>query len=43
MAKDFFTAISERRSHYSIGNQPVTSDERIAKLLEQASLQGETA
>ncbi len=43
MAKDFYTAISERRSHYSIGSLAVTSDERIIEVLEQASLHSPSA
>lgn len=43
MVKDLFTAIAERRSHYSIGNEAVTSDERIIKILEQASLHSPSA
>ncbi len=38
MSKDFLTAVAERRSHYAIGGEAVTSDEKIIEVLEQASL-----
>ncbi len=43
MNKDFLQAVAERRSHYALGNTPVTSDERIVEILEQASLHTPTA
>jgi predicted oxidoreductase (fatty acid repression mutant protein) len=43
MAKDFLTAVAERRSHYAIGNKAVTSDERIIDVLEQAVLHAPSA
>lgn len=43
MNKDFLTAIAERRSHYSIGNNPVTEDQRIINILEEASLHAPSA
>jgi predicted oxidoreductase (fatty acid repression mutant protein) len=43
MKKDFLTAVAERRSHYAIGNKAVTSDEKIADILEQAVLHAPSA
>jgi predicted oxidoreductase (fatty acid repression mutant protein) len=43
MSKDFLTAVAERRSHYSIGNNAVTKDEKIIELLEHASLHAPSA
>ncbi|HZK01817.1 MAG TPA: nitroreductase family protein [Anaerovoracaceae bacterium] len=43
MNKSFNTVVAERRSHYSIGNEAVTSDERIIEILEHASLHSPSA
>lgn len=43
MNKDFSQAVAERRSHYVLGNTPITSDERIVEILEHASLHVPTA
>ncbi len=43
MTKDLYSAIAERRSHYAIGGQALTSDEKIIKVLEQASLHSPSA
>lgn len=38
MNKNFLDAVANRRSHYVIGNSPVTDDKKIIEILEQASL-----
>ena len=43
MSKEFLQAVAERRSHYALGNSPVLSDERLAEILEQASLHAPSA
>ncbi|ALP34915.1 nitroreductase [Paenibacillus sp. IHB B 3084] len=36
MAKDFFTALKERRSYYGISKEQVISDQRIQEIVEEA-------
>ncbi|WP_338452917.1 nitroreductase family protein [Niallia oryzisoli] len=36
--KDFYSAIKERRSYYSISNEPVISDEKIQEIINMAVL-----
>lgn len=36
MAKDFYTALEERRTYYGIGKEPVVSDDRIREVIEKA-------
>ncbi len=43
MTKDFLTAVAERRSHYAIGNEAVTTDEKIIDVLEHAVLHSPSA
>ena len=43
MKKDLLTAVEERRSHYAIGNETLTSDQRIIEILEHANLHSPSA
>lgn len=43
MKKDLLTAVEERRSHYAIGNEALTSDQRIIEILEHANLHSPSA
>ncbi len=36
MSKDFYTAVKERRTIYGLSKEPVTSDQRILEIIEQA-------
>lgn len=36
MAKDFFTALKDRRSYYGISKEQVISDQRIQEIVEEA-------
>jgi uncharacterized protein len=36
MATDFYTALEKRRTYYGIGKEPVVSEERIRKVIEEA-------
>jgi len=38
ITKDFYSAIMERRSYYSISNEPVISDEKIQEIINMAVL-----
>ncbi|WP_071394879.1 nitroreductase family protein [Bacillus tuaregi] len=37
-SKDFYSAIKERRSYYSINNEPIVSDDRIEEIMNMAVL-----
>lgn len=43
MAKDFFQAVTKRRSYYNISDEPVISDEKIEELVETSILHTPTA